>query len=320
MKIKAHIDREIKDLLVELPAVETITTHTTVIRNYLKEVNAKFNASLPKNKAIAIENRRIPGLEKGLIPVRMYSPLSKQENIPALLWFHGGGFILGDLDTDDHWCAAIAHEVGCCVVSVDYRLAPEYPFPAGVEDCYAALLWLVSMAGEFGIDTARIGVAGASAGGNLAASVALMARDQKGPGLAFQFLIYPCLDDRHATPSSFSITDKRLWHRQMSLQAWEAYLGENHSTEVSCYAAPSRAKNLAGLPPAYISAAELDLLRDEDILYATRLMQSGINTELHVFPGVVHGFEFFFQDTLVSKKTRTEYLAVLKKALARPLA
>ncbi len=328
MNIEQRIHTEIKTHFLELPEVEDISSDSAGIRKYMAEFTAVSNAKIPKNERVVVEDRMIPGMDAGpdndsdngrKIPVRIYSPKSKPDNMPGLLWFHGGGFILGDLETDDHWCASIAHEVQCAVVSVDYRLAPEHPFPAGTEDCYSALLWMASMPGEFGIDIQRIGVGGLSAGGNMAAALALMARDRGGPRLSFQFLVYPCLDDRHTTPSSYSVDNKRVWHRKMSLKAWDAYLGENHKKDVSCYAAPSRAKNLSGLPPAYITAAELDLLRDEDIQYATRLMQSGVSTELHVFPGVIHGFEFFFQDTDISKQARSEYLDVLKKAFSKPV-
>jgi acetyl esterase/lipase len=322
MNIEQLIDKEIKNHFLELPEVEDITGDPVGIRKYLTGIEAEFNAGIPKNEFVNVEDRIIPGPDNvsgnvSGIPIRIYSPVSMCDNLPVLLWFHGGGFILGNIDTDDHWCATIAHEVQCVVISVDYRLAPEHPFPAGVNDCYAALLWLVSCAKNLKINKAMIAVGGVSAGGNMAASVALMTRDRKGPKLAFQFLVYPCLDDRHTTPSSLSVTNKRVWHRNMSLKAWEAYLGEAFQGEVSCYAAPSRARDLANLPPAYITAAELDLLRDEDIEYASKLMLAGVSTELHVFPRVIHGFEFFFQDTNLSKKTRSEYLEVLKKAFAK---
>jgi acetyl esterase/lipase len=324
MDIEQRINREIKKQFLGLPQVEDISRDTVAIRKYMAKFTAMTNAKIKKNKDVVVEDRMIPGMDGGLdndltIPVRIYSPRSKpDDDMPGLLWFHGGGFILGDLETDDHWCAAIAHEVQCTVVSVDYRLAPEHPFPAGIEDCYSALLWMTSIARELGIDLKRIGAGGVSAGGNMAAALSLMARDRGGPGLSFQFLVYPCLDDRHTTPSSYSVDNKRVWHRKMSLKAWDAYLGKTSTKDVSYYAAPARAKNLENLPPAYISAAELDLLRDEDIQYATRLMQSGVSTELHVFPGVIHGFEFFFQDSSVSKQARSEYLAVLKKAFYKP--
>ncbi len=320
MNIEERIDKEIKSFFLELPEVEDIDSDPDGIRRLMIDLNTAVREKIPKNKDITIEDIIIPGPDNGkVVPVRTYSPVSKSDNLPALLWFHGGGFILGTLDMEDPWCSAMAHETQCKVISVDYRLAPEHPFPAGVEDCYSALLWAASTSKELGIDKTRIGTGGVSAGGNMAAALTLMARDREGPELAFQFLIYPCLDDRHNTPSSYSITNKRVWHRQMSIRAWEAYLGDKHKEEVSCYAAPARAENLSGLPPAYVTAAELDLLRDEDIEYAVRLMRSGVNTELHVFPGVIHGYEFYFHDTSISKKAREEYLEVLKRAFAKPL-
>jgi acetyl esterase/lipase len=315
INIEQRINKDLKAHFLGLPEVDDISSDSVGIRQFMAAFTAMENAKIPENDQVVIEDRMIPSLNKGPdIPVRIYSPVSKPDNMPGLLWFHGGGFILGNLDTDHHWCATIAHEVQCTVVSVDYRLAPEHPFPAGIEDCYSALIWMASSAQTSGIDTKRIGAGGVSAGGNMTAALALMARDKNGPELLFQFLVYPCLDDRHTTPSSFSVTNKRVWHRQMALKAWDAYLGKTHKKEVSCYAAPARAKDLSGLPPAYITAAELDLLRDEDIEYAKRLMQADVSTELHVFPGVIHGFEFFFQNTDISKQARSEYLDFFKNA------
>lgn len=322
MNIEQRMDKEIKKHFLGLPEVEDIARDCVGIRKFMAEFTAGLNRKIPNNEQVTIEDRMILDPDAGSdnradIPIRIYAPVSKPENMPGLLWFHGGGFILGNLETDHHWCATIAHEVQCTVVSVDYRLAPENPFPAGIEDCYSVLLWMASIARELGIDRKRIGAGGVSAGGNMAAALALMARDRKGPELVFQFLAYPCLDDRHTTPSSYAVTNKRVWHRQMALAAWDAYLGEDRKKDVSCYAAPCRAKDLSGLPPAYVMAAELDLLRDEDIEYATRLMQSGVNTELHVFSGVIHGFEFFFPNTRISKQARSEYLDFFKKAFTQ---
>jgi acetyl esterase/lipase len=166
-----------------------------------------------------------------------------------------------------------------------------------------------------GVNPEKIAVGGTSAGGCLAVGMALMARDRQGPRLAFQLLLYPCLDNRHNTPSSHAVTDGRTWNRQTSLRAWQAYLGDDPEGPPSSYAAPLRSPDLSGLPSTYILAAELDLLRDENIAYATRLMQAGVTTELHVLPGTFHGFDGSVPDAAVSRRARAEYTAALKREL-----
>jgi acetyl esterase/lipase len=234
--------------------------------------------------------------------------------LPGVLYIHSGAFIFGDLDTDDYLCRDLVEAVNCVVVAVDYRLAPEHPFPAAPDDCYAALRWMAASATEFGIDPSRIALRGESAGGGLAAAVALMARDRKEVKVAFQMLLFSCLDDRNTAPSSYEITDPRTWNRQLSINAWKAYLGHNHQGEVSPYAAPMRAEDLSGLPPAYLMVGELDPLRDENIMYAMRLMQAGVPTELHVYPGAFHVFEEIVE-AAVSIRAIKEYNEALKRAL-----
>jgi acetyl esterase/lipase len=192
-----------------------------------------------------------------------------------------------------------------------------------LEDCYAALRWLAAPDSGMGIDRGRIAVGGSSAGGNLAAAVTLMARDRGEVPLAFQLLVYPCLDDRHTTPSSHEMAaEGMIWSRAQSLRGWQLYLGNdrgNHGNdqngEISPYAAPTRAANLDGLPPAYMMAAQLDLLRDEGIDYAMRLMQAGVPTELHVHPSAMHGFVLFAASAAVSERAISGYVTALRRAL-----
>jgi acetyl esterase/lipase len=179
-------------------------------------------------------------------------------------------------------------------VSVEYRLAPEHPHPAPVEDCYAGLKWMVEHAVEIGVDPSRIALAGPSAGGGLAAATALVARDRGGPPLACQILIYPMLDDRNITPSSREFAGIPGWSREANISGWTALLGDKTGTEdVSPYAAPARASDLSNLPPTLIQVGELEVFRDECVDYALRLMQAGVSTELHVYPGAYHGWEIF---------------------------
>ena len=225
------------------------------------------------------------------IPIRIYMPKERAEAGPGFVNFHGGGFILGDLESEHSRCLIMAAEGGAVSISVDYRLAPEDPFPAGVEDCYATLKWVVEHAEELKIDPTKIAIGGGSAGGNLTAAVALMARDRGGPDVAFQMLIYPVIDDRCITPSMTNGAGLYIWDYQNSLDMWNHYIGKDRSN-VSPYASPARADDLSGLPPAYVITCEHDPLRDEAIIYAMDLMAAGVQVELHNYPGTVHGFDF----------------------------
>lgn len=235
---------------------------------------------------------------------------------PALYWIHGGGFVLGDVDGDLVTPSQIADELSAIVVSVEYRLAPEHPFPAPVEDCYAGLVWMSGHAGELGFDPRKLAIGGVSAGGGLAAAVALLTRDRGGPSLCFQVLDIPELDDRLSTPSMKQFTDTPLWNHRNAILSWEAYLGPDHG-ETSPYAAPARATDLSGLPPAYVVTCEFDPLRDEGIEYAHRLMQAGVPTELHHYPGTFHGSSGAGSGTAISDRMVNDRLAALGRAYAR---
>jgi acetyl esterase/lipase len=268
-------------------------------------------------RSVAIRDQKIPGLRGGPdVKVRIYSPQRGRGDAPALVWIHGGGFLIGNLDQDDHTCVRMAEKVGCVVVSVEYRLAPEYPFPAGTEDCYAALLWIGTSAVELEIDVSRIAVGGMSAGGGIAAGVAIMARDRGEINLAYQLLLCPCLDDRHITQSSHEITDNRAWSRAQSTAAWSAYLGGAAPGMVSPYAAPARLQDCSGLPPTYLAVGELDLMRDEIIDYAGRLICTGVTTELHVWPGAFHGFEVMVPDAAISRAAVADHIGALQRVFA----
>jgi acetyl esterase/lipase len=225
------------------------------------------------------------------VPVRIYTPKGGQGASGALVYFHGGAWIGGDVAGNDGLTYALAAESGAVIASVDYRLAPENPFPAAPEDCYTAFLWTVENAAVLGINPERIGVGGDSAGANLAAAVSLMARDRGGPTPCFQFLRVPAFDDRLDTPSMAELTDTPILKGSDLPIAWDFYLGgpgHRGGPDVSPYAAPARAEDLTGLPPAYVYVSEFDPLRDEAITYAQRLLQAGVPTELHVVPGTFH--------------------------------
>jgi acetyl esterase len=253
-----------------------------------------------------IEDRTVPADPD--VAVRVYRPREAQG---AVVWLHGGGYVVGNLDTEHPWCARIAEGSGAVVVSVNYRLAPEHRFPAALDDAYAVLGWTFEHAAELGVDPDRIAVGGHSAGAGLAAALALRARDQDGPRICFQLLNEPGLDDRQQTWSQRNFTDTPWVYRDKIAAAWRHYLG---STPASQYAAPARAADLSGLPPAYIAAAEFDPNRDEDIDYAQRLLQAGVQVELHQFPGTFHGSQVI-SSADVSQRQLAELAAALRRGV-----
>ena len=268
----------------------------------------------PTDDRIEEIERTIPGPDGAPeVPIRIYMPKDRTEAGPGFVNFHGGGFIMGDLEMEHARCLAMAAEGGAVSVGVDYRLAPENPFPAGAEDCYAALEWVADHAEELKIDPAKIAIGGGSAGGNLTAAVALMARDRGGPDVAFQMLSYPVVDDRCETPSMKNGAGLYIWDYQNTLDMWDQYIGKERSN-VSPYAAPTRAKDLSGLPPAYVMTCEHDCLRDEAIIYAMQLMAAGVQVELHNYPGTVHGFDFLMQSD-ISTRAVNEGIEAFKRAM-----
>lgn len=230
----------------------------------------------------------------------------------AVIYIHGGGMILGTMELYDKTAKRYVSASGVPMLSVDYRVAPEHPHPIPVEDSYAGLVWLAAHAAELGVDPTRLAVMGDSAGGGIAAGVALMARDQGAPALARQILIYPMLDDRTVEVDD-DIAPFATWTYDDNITGWGALLGDTAGTDdVSPYAAPARADDLAGLPPAYIDVGELDAFRDEDIAYARRLSAAGVSTELHVHPGCPHAFEAFAPAADVSMRTIADRVRILR--------
>jgi acetyl esterase len=265
-----------------------------------------------------VDELMVPGPEGAPeVRVRRCRPANHDGPLPAMVYIHGGGFVVGSIDLYDADCRRIAAEVGAVVVSVDYRLAPEHPFPAGLEDCYAALVWVAENAGELGVDPERIAVGGESAGGCLSAGVALLARDRGGPRIWFQFLGIPELDDRLATQSMRSLgVDTPITTIANGEISWDSYLGAGvrGTDDVSPYAAPARATDLGWLPPALVTAYEFDALRDEGIAYAQRLMSAGVPTELHVYPGAFHACTWLSQ-TAIGQKILGDLVDALRRRL-----
>jgi acetyl esterase len=275
-----------------------------------RKLYAELAASKPAadTTAMVVEDRIVPADPD--VPVRIYHP---QEAQGAVIWLHGGGWMMGNLDTEHPWASRIAAGTGAVVISVGYRLAPEDPFPAALDDVYAVLTWAAEHAAELGVDPRRIAIGGHSAGGNLAAAVALRARDQQGPPICFQLLNEPSLDDRQETWSQRNFTDTPWATRDMVGASWRHYLGS--APAASPYAAPARADDLSGLPPAYIASAQFCPNRDEDIAYALGLLQAGVPVELHQWSGTFHGSQAVLSAE-VSQRQVAELTAALRRALA----
>ncbi len=265
----------------------------------------------PLSDRVSRTNHIVPGDPE--VPVRVHRAVGGDAGgpLPCVYSIHGGGYVIGSYSMDDprfdQWCPAL----GIVGVSVEYRLAPETPYPGPLEDCYRGLKWVYDNAQDLGVDRQRIGVAGLSAGGGLAASLALLARDRDEVPVAFQLLDCPMLDDRQLTPSS-TLNGLPVWSRQSNTFGWRCYLGDRYGTDDVPYtAAPARCDDLSGLPPSFVSVGTVDGFRDEDIDYALRLNQAGIPCELHVYPGASHGYQLAVDSALVRQSARDalEWLA-----------
>jgi len=266
---------------------------------------------------VAMETRKVPGPEGApAVSVRVYTPRDGAQVRPCIFHIHGGGYVVGTAAMMDPAHRALALDLNCIIVSADYRLAPETPFPGAIEDCYAALAWLFKEAPRLGVDSSRIGVMGESAGGGLAAALALLARDRKEYRLAFQHLIYPMLDDRTCVSSDpHPYTGEFIWTPHNNAFGWSALLNARPGSDgVSIYAAPARAEDLSGLPKAFISTGALDLFLEEDLEYARRLMRHGVSVEMHVYPGAYHAFDLQV-DARVAVDAKRDSDSALRRAL-----
>jgi acetyl esterase/lipase len=282
-----------------------------------KQMMAAMKMQWPALPDVTLEDGVIPGPSGSPdIAVRIYRPKKQSKRLPSLLWIHGGGYMLGELDQEDLTAKQFTIAADCIVVSVGYRLAPEHPYPAPLEDCYAALKWLAAHAGSLGVDRNRISLGGASAGGGLAAGLALLARDRAEIKTVFQLLVYPMINDCNIAPAGETLPDALFWTRENNLIGWRSYLGcEPGGSGISCYAAASRAESLEGLPSAYIAVGDIDLFAEEDVDYARRLIASGVPTELHVYPGACHAFDMLVPGADISRRFTADIRRALKRAL-----
>jgi len=312
------IDPELEAVLDFMPVIDL--DDPAEARREFEKMLVTMRTPLPEAELLDIEDRLIPGWEGDPeVSVRVYRPKAVAAGsgapVPGILLIHGGGFIVGSVEAEHAGAVLTAVDAGAVLVSVDYRLAPEHPYPAGLHDCYAALSFLHAEAGALGVDPERIALLGASAGGGLAAGTALLARDRGGPPVCFQMLHIPELDDRLETPSMQKFVDSPLWNRPLAVKSWQFYLGDlSGRDDVPIYAAPARATDLTGLPPAYVSTAESDPLRDEGIAYALAMLRAGVSVELHQFPGTFHG-SALVTGAAVSRRAAQEASVVWRRAL-----
>jgi acetyl esterase len=268
----------------------------------------------PGDPVAKVEDRSIAGPE-GQIPVRIYAPQGTAP-FPVLVFYHGGGWVIGSLDSHDPLCRKLANEIGCVVVSVDYRLAPEAKFPAAAEDCYAATLWVSENAAALGCDPKRLAVAGDSAGGNLSAVVPLMARDRGKPPIAFQVMMYPVTDGSLETGSMRELAEGYFLTHSAMVWFWNQYVRDQHDRNHP-YAAPIKATDLRGLPPALVITAEYDPLRDEGEAYAAKLKAAGVPVTCTRYDGTIHGFVSMADNLDQGKKALAQVVDALKAAFSR---
>ena len=258
---------------------------------------------------VTMEDRMIPG-PAGEQMIRIYRPKGSTSALPGLINVHGGGMILGSVEGDAATAQMLAVESGAIVVSVDYRKAPEDPYPAALNDCYSASQWVFDNAKDLGIDPDNIGIYGGSAGGGLILGVCLMARDRGSMRFKYMMPIYPMIDDRNETASTHDVTEVGIWDRSGNIEAWELYLG---GKPADGYAAPTRAEDVSGLPPAFIDVGEMDAFRDEDAAFALRLAQGGVPCEFRIYPGAYHASEVFAPEAALSKRIWSERIDALKR-------
>jgi acetyl esterase/lipase len=302
MGLPGPVDPEVAAVLDAVPRLDL--TDIPRARAEREQLAAAGRARWTPSGRVRTEDVWVPGLAGDPpVRVRVHRPVAGATGA-VLLWVHGGGHVLGAPEQDDPLLDRLVARTGCTALAVAWRRAPEDPYPAAVHDCYAVLAAVAAGIPGVDADPARVVVGGASSGGGVAAGLALLARDRGEHALAGQLLVYPMMDDRELTASSRTVTDRRVWNHESNRLGWAAYLGGlgvgPGDDMVPAYAAPARATDLTGLPPTWIGTAALDLFRDEDVDYARRLLEAGVPTELHVYPGAVHGFDLFAPDAEVT--------------------
>lgn len=312
MTSKHLIDPDLLPMVAQGPPPEPTMASLPELRSAI----AGLRSPAPPAPEVTVAERVVPGPDGSTVRVLVYSPQTPTRT-GGLLWLHAGGMIRGTPDQYEPQSRFLAQQAGCVVIAVDYRLAPENPYPAGLEDCYAALRWAHAAADELRIPRERIAVAGESGGGGLAAGLSLLARDRGELTVSAQFLEYPMLDDRTGTPAEpepLPYAGEFIWTQANNRFAWGCVLGhEPGSADVPIYAAPGRAEELAGLPPTFIGVGTLDLFVGENLRFAHDLIRDGVPTELHVYPGALHGFASFSENARISKKIRRDFWDAIER-------
>jgi acetyl esterase len=310
------LDSELASLATGLPKLDLADLASA------REVAQSIVDQLPEYEtriALAVHDVEVRRHGAEAVPIRVYAPAQRSAPAPTLLYLHGGAYVIGTLSMADSAARMLVDQAGVTVVAVDYRLAPEHPYPAGLEDCYAVLQWACTEGGQFGIDADRLGVLGESAGGGLAAALALIARDRGGPRLIAQFLDAPTVDDRLDTPSMTTLVDTPFWQSVNSPYSWRYYLrgtAEPGAADVPIYAAPARATaaELSGLPPAIVTAYQIDPTRDEGLDYARELIQAGVPTELYHYAGAFH-LAHIVPGTVIGARMLADRVAAIRRML-----
>ena len=309
------VDPELRDALALWP-------HVPLTADTLHERRAGWQkistaATIPEGSGVAAEEIRVDSAF-GAEPVRVlaYRPARSDKPLPTILHVHGGGFVMGLPEMKDAENRRLAVDLNCAIYSVDYRLAPEAPYPAPLEDIYSVFVWLHANAAKLGLDPGRIGIKGESGGGGLAAGVALYARDRSGPKFSFQHLIYPMIDDRSAVRKDLHpYVGEFVWTQQNNYFGWRSLLGkEPGSADISPYAAPSRAADVSGLPPTFMSVGGLDLFLEENMAYADRLSRAGVPVEFHLYARAYHGFNQA-TEAQVTKQAERDTVEALRRFL-----
>ncbi|MBW1595843.1 alpha/beta hydrolase [Streptomyces sp. JJ38] len=317
--ISALLDNDLRDAERRQPFV-SFDDPLKARRNFRRAValSRALRGPAPEQDDVAIRNTVVAPADDSdrEIPVRIYEPKNRKNSapLPVLVYLHGGAFVAGDLETEHDRCVRYVREADCALVSVEYRRPPEHPFPAPAEDGYAVVSEVVRTADTRGWDGTRVAVGGSSAGGNLAAAVALMARDRGGPALVLQLLLYPALDDRLETGSVRRFRRASGWDVEDSPHMWRHYLGGEPGGGPPPHAVPARCDDFHGVAPAYLLVAEVDALRDEGIDYACRLMRDGVHVELHCYAGAFHGFELAAPNAAASRRAHADQAAALRAA------
>lgn len=309
---KAKVHRELAPAAACLPRVSLSPWKLALLRRFMR---LRGVPRIPKRAGVTIRDVSVPGWgDDPSVRIRLYRPASATGAVPVLVWIHGGGYVMGTAQLDQRSNIDLVRTLGIAVASVEYRLAPEHPFPAALDDCYAALWWVHHEAKTWGLRADRIAVGGASAGGGLAAALAQLALDRGEVSVRFQLLIYPMLDDRTVLRTELESLPVRIWTAQSNALGWKSYLG-GVSGAPPVYAVPARREEVAGLPSAWVGVGTLDLFHDEAVAYAERLMAAGVECELEVVPGAYHGFDVVSPRAKVTRSFRASYVAALRRAL-----